>query len=179
MAGSDPGDDEDDSAMATGPTEKVDSDEDSDRGSDHSGLKRKSLAMKVSVGWGQERGLARGHCGSIMELSLKPAQQKVVKKPNSLWILQWEMGLSVVWGSHSCLMMPMGWPILAGFAAWRRIQNCRSECSSCRACWEELEKALPRQHLLSRVHGEGMGFSHVVSSPLPDACDKAASEILQ
>uniref|UniRef100_A0A8C0UDU5 Hepatoma-derived growth factor-related protein 2 n=1 Tax=Cyanistes caeruleus TaxID=156563 RepID=A0A8C0UDU5_CYACU len=57
MAGSDAGDDEDDSAMATMPTEKVDSDEDSDRGSDHSGLKRKSLAMKVTAG-------ARdaGHC---------------------------------------------------------------------------------------------------------------------
>lgn len=52
MAGSDAGDDEDDPAMATVPTEKVDSDEDSDRGSDHSGLKRKSLAMKVSVGTG-------------------------------------------------------------------------------------------------------------------------------
>ncbi|XP_030919880.1 hepatoma-derived growth factor-related protein 2 [Geospiza fortis] len=49
MAGSDAGDDEDDSAMATGPMEKVDSDEDSDRGSDHSGLKRKSLAMKMPV----------------------------------------------------------------------------------------------------------------------------------
>uniref|UniRef100_A0A8C9UBZ3 HDGF like 2 n=1 Tax=Serinus canaria TaxID=9135 RepID=A0A8C9UBZ3_SERCA len=49
MAGSDAGDDEDDSAMATGPTEKVDSDEDSERGSDHSGLKRKSLAMKMPV----------------------------------------------------------------------------------------------------------------------------------
>ncbi|XP_015507122.1 hepatoma-derived growth factor-related protein 2 isoform X2 [Parus major] len=49
MAGSDAGDDEDDSAMATMPTEKVDSDEDSDRGSDHSGLKRKSLAMKMPV----------------------------------------------------------------------------------------------------------------------------------
>ncbi|NWV45958.1 HDGR2 protein, partial [Daphoenositta chrysoptera] len=49
MAGSDAGDDEDDSAMATVPTEKVDSDEDSDRGSDHSGLKRKSLAMKMPV----------------------------------------------------------------------------------------------------------------------------------
>ncbi|NXH33257.1 HDGR2 protein, partial [Myiagra hebetior] len=40
---------EDDSAMATVPTEKVDSDEDSDRGSDHSGLKRKPLAMKMPV----------------------------------------------------------------------------------------------------------------------------------
>ncbi|NXP41512.1 HDGR2 protein, partial [Leiothrix lutea] len=39
MAGSDGGDDEDDPAMATVPTEKVDSDEDSDQGSDHSGLK--------------------------------------------------------------------------------------------------------------------------------------------
>ncbi|XP_009071556.1 PREDICTED: hepatoma-derived growth factor-related protein 2-like, partial [Acanthisitta chloris] len=49
MAGSDAGDDEEDSAMAAIPTEKVDSDEDSDRGSDHSGLKRKSLAMKMQV----------------------------------------------------------------------------------------------------------------------------------
>ncbi|NWR89090.1 HDGR2 protein, partial [Furnarius figulus] len=49
MAGSDGGDDEEDSAMATVPTEKVESDEDSDRGSDHSGLKRKSLAMKIPV----------------------------------------------------------------------------------------------------------------------------------
>ncbi|XP_027525695.1 hepatoma-derived growth factor-related protein 2 isoform X1 [Corapipo altera] len=47
MAGSDAGEDEEDSAMATLPTEKVESDEDSDRGSDHSGLKRKPLAMKM------------------------------------------------------------------------------------------------------------------------------------
>uniref|UniRef100_U3JEH4 Hepatoma-derived growth factor-related protein 2 n=1 Tax=Ficedula albicollis TaxID=59894 RepID=U3JEH4_FICAL len=49
MAGSDGGDDEDDAAMATAPAEKVDSDEDSERGSDHSGLKRKPLAMKMPV----------------------------------------------------------------------------------------------------------------------------------
>lgn len=52
MGGSDAGDDEEDAAMAAVATEKMESDEDSDRGSDHSGLKRKSLAMKVSVGWG-------------------------------------------------------------------------------------------------------------------------------
>lgn len=50
MGGSDAGDDEEDAAMAAVATEKMESDEDSDRGSDHSGLKRKSLAMKVSVG---------------------------------------------------------------------------------------------------------------------------------
>lgn len=50
MGGSDAGDDEDDPAMAAVTAEKMESDEDSDRGSDHSGLKRKSLAMKVSVG---------------------------------------------------------------------------------------------------------------------------------
>ncbi|XP_010189311.1 PREDICTED: hepatoma-derived growth factor-related protein 2 [Mesitornis unicolor] len=49
MGGSDVGDDEDDSAMAAVTAEKMESDEDSDRGSDHSGLKRKSLAMKVPV----------------------------------------------------------------------------------------------------------------------------------
>ncbi|KAM6332264.1 hepatoma-derived growth factor-related protein 2 isoform 3-T3 [Alca torda] len=46
MGGSDAGDDEEDAAMAAVATEKMESDEDSDRGSDHSGLKRKSLAMK-------------------------------------------------------------------------------------------------------------------------------------
>ena len=50
MGGSDAGDDEEDAAMAAVTTEKMESDEDSDRGSDHSGLKRKSMAMKVSVG---------------------------------------------------------------------------------------------------------------------------------
>uniref|UniRef100_A0A8B9ZB56 Hepatoma-derived growth factor-related protein 2 n=1 Tax=Buteo japonicus TaxID=224669 RepID=A0A8B9ZB56_9AVES len=49
MGGSDAGDDEEDAAMAAVAAEKMESDEDSDRGSDHSGLKRKSLAMKVSV----------------------------------------------------------------------------------------------------------------------------------
>ncbi|KFV53007.1 Hepatoma-derived growth factor-related protein 2, partial [Gavia stellata] len=49
MGGSDAGDDEEDAAMAAVATEKMESDEDSDRGSDHSGLKRKSLAMKVPV----------------------------------------------------------------------------------------------------------------------------------
>lgn len=52
MGGSDAGDDEDDPAMAAVTAEKMESDEDSDRGSDHSGLKRKSLAMKVSEGLG-------------------------------------------------------------------------------------------------------------------------------
>lgn len=50
MGGSDAGDDEEDAAMAAVTTEKMESDEDSDQGSDHSGMKRKSLAMKVSVG---------------------------------------------------------------------------------------------------------------------------------
>ncbi|KFV50393.1 Hepatoma-derived growth factor-related protein 2, partial [Tyto alba] len=49
MGGSDAGDDEEDAAMAAVTTEKMESDEDSDRGSDHSGLKRKSLAMKMPV----------------------------------------------------------------------------------------------------------------------------------
>nr|XP_047933771.1 hepatoma-derived growth factor-related protein 2 isoform X2 [Anser cygnoides] len=49
MGGSDAGDDEDDPAMAAVTAEKMESDEDSDRGSDHSGLKRKSLAMKMPV----------------------------------------------------------------------------------------------------------------------------------
>ncbi|NXX60497.1 HDGR2 protein, partial [Scopus umbretta] len=49
MGGSDAGDDEEDTAMAAVATEKMESDEDSDRGSDHSGLKRKSLAMKMPV----------------------------------------------------------------------------------------------------------------------------------
>lgn len=64
MGGSDAGDDEEDAAMAAVTTEKMESDEDSDQGSDHSGMKRKSLAMKVSVGaevwW--EGVLVRGHC---------------------------------------------------------------------------------------------------------------------
>lgn len=54
MGGSDAGDDEDDPAMAAVTAEKMESDEDSDRGSDHSGLKRKSLAMKVSEGLGEQ-----------------------------------------------------------------------------------------------------------------------------
>lgn len=54
MGGSDAGDDEDDPAMAAVTAEKMESDEDSDRGSDHSGLKRKSLAMKVSGGLGEQ-----------------------------------------------------------------------------------------------------------------------------
>ncbi|KFV82648.1 Hepatoma-derived growth factor-related protein 2, partial [Struthio camelus australis] len=49
MGGSDVGDDEEDAAMAAAAVEKMESDEDSDRGSDHSGLKRKSLAMKMPV----------------------------------------------------------------------------------------------------------------------------------
>ncbi|KFQ03819.1 Hepatoma-derived growth factor-related protein 2, partial [Leptosomus discolor] len=49
MGGSDAGDDEEDAAMAAVTAEKMESDEDSDRGSDHSGLKRKSLAMKMPV----------------------------------------------------------------------------------------------------------------------------------
>ncbi|KAM6041576.1 hepatoma-derived growth factor-related protein 2 isoform 1-T1 [Chlamydotis macqueenii] len=49
MGGSDAGDDEEDAAVAAVATEKMESDEDSDRGSDHSGLKRKSLAMKMPV----------------------------------------------------------------------------------------------------------------------------------
>ncbi|KGL86066.1 Hepatoma-derived growth factor-related protein 2, partial [Charadrius vociferus] len=49
MGGSDAGDDEEDAAMAAVATEKMESDEDSDRGSDHSGLKRKTLAMKMPV----------------------------------------------------------------------------------------------------------------------------------
>ncbi|XP_068276585.1 hepatoma-derived growth factor-related protein 2 isoform X1 [Nyctibius grandis] len=49
MGGSDAGDDEEDAAMAAVATEKMESDEDSDRGSDHSGLKRKPLAMKMPV----------------------------------------------------------------------------------------------------------------------------------
>ncbi|OXB61636.1 hypothetical protein ASZ78_006324 [Callipepla squamata] len=49
MGGSDAGDDEEDAAMAAVTTEKMESDEDSDRGSDHSRLKRKSLAMKMPV----------------------------------------------------------------------------------------------------------------------------------
>ncbi|XP_054661743.1 hepatoma-derived growth factor-related protein 2 isoform X2 [Grus americana] len=49
MGGSDAGDDEEDAAMAAVAAEKMESDEDSDRGSDHSGLKRKSLAMKMPV----------------------------------------------------------------------------------------------------------------------------------
>ncbi|KFW01907.1 Hepatoma-derived growth factor-related protein 2, partial [Fulmarus glacialis] len=49
MGGSDAGDDEEDTAMAAVAAEKMESDEDSDRGSDHSGLKRKSLAMKMPV----------------------------------------------------------------------------------------------------------------------------------
>lgn len=109
MAGSDAGDDEDDSAMATIPTEKVDSDEDSDRGSDHSGLKRKSLAMKVSVGWGREGGPARGHCGSTMELSSNPLCQEVVEKPTPSGFCGGKWGSAWFWGSHSCLMMPVGW----------------------------------------------------------------------
>ncbi|XP_019412500.1 PREDICTED: hepatoma-derived growth factor-related protein 2, partial [Crocodylus porosus] len=51
VAGSDAGEDEE-SAVAAIPaaaTEKMESDEESDKGSDHSGLKRKSLAMKVPV----------------------------------------------------------------------------------------------------------------------------------
>lgn len=174
MAGSDAGDDEDDSAMATVPTEKVDSDEDSERGSDHSGLKRKSLAMKVSVGWGQQGGPDRGHCGAF----LGPTSAERGGETNSLWIPQWEMGPSVVLGvsqlSHDACGV-VGWPVLVGFAAWRRIQS----CSSCRVGWEDLEKALPRKQLLSTVGRGGMGFSHLVTSPLPDACDKTASEILQ
>lgn len=50
MGGSDGGDDEEDTAMAAVPAEKMESDEDSDRGSDQSSLKRKSMAVKVSVG---------------------------------------------------------------------------------------------------------------------------------
>ncbi|XP_069734172.1 hepatoma-derived growth factor-related protein 2 isoform X6 [Phaenicophaeus curvirostris] len=46
MGGSDAGDDEEDAPMAAVTTEKMESDEDSDLGSDHSGLKRKSLPMK-------------------------------------------------------------------------------------------------------------------------------------
>ncbi|OXB70312.1 UNVERIFIED_CONTAM: hypothetical protein H355_013648 [Colinus virginianus] len=49
MGGSDAGDDEEDAAMAAVTTEKMESDEDSDRGSDHGRLKRKSLAMKMPV----------------------------------------------------------------------------------------------------------------------------------
>ncbi|XP_075632621.1 hepatoma-derived growth factor-related protein 2 isoform X2 [Balearica regulorum gibbericeps] len=49
MGGSDVGDDEEDAAMAAIAAEKMESDEDSDRGSDHSGLKRKPLAMKMPV----------------------------------------------------------------------------------------------------------------------------------
>lgn len=182
MAGSDAGDDEDDSAMATVPTEKVDSDEDSDRGSDHSGLKRKSLAMKVSVGWGQEGGPARGHRGSTMELSSNPLCQEVVEKPTPSGFCGGKWGSAWFWGSHSCLMMPVGW--WDGQSWWglqpggeSRAADLSAAC--CRAGWEELEKALPGKHLLSRVGGEGVGFSHLVISPLPDASDKTASEILQ
>lgn len=50
MGGSDAGDDEEDAAMAGVTTEKMESEEDSDGGSDHSGLKRKPLPMKVSAG---------------------------------------------------------------------------------------------------------------------------------
>lgn len=53
VAGSDAGEDEE-SAVAAIPaaaTEKMESDEESDKGSDHSGLKRKSLAMKVHRHW--------------------------------------------------------------------------------------------------------------------------------
>lgn len=182
MAGSDAGDDEDDSAMATIPTEKVDSDEDSDRGSDHSGLKRKSLAMKVSVGWGRGGWPGQGTRWLYHGAFLKPTVSGGGGETNSLWILWWEMGLSVVLVvsqlSHDACGV-VGWPVLVGFAAWGRIQSCRSECSCCRAGWEELEKALPGKHLLSRVGGEGVGFSHLVISPLPDASDKTASEILQ
>ncbi|KFQ48493.1 Hepatoma-derived growth factor-related protein 2, partial [Nestor notabilis] len=49
MGGSDAGDDEEDAAMAGVTMEKMESDEDSDQGSDHSGLKRKSLPMKMPV----------------------------------------------------------------------------------------------------------------------------------
>ncbi|KFP05057.1 Hepatoma-derived growth factor-related protein 2, partial [Calypte anna] len=49
MGGSEAGDDEEDTAMAAVTTEKLESDEDSDRGSNHSGLKRKALAMKMPV----------------------------------------------------------------------------------------------------------------------------------
>ncbi|NXU57825.1 HDGR2 protein, partial [Turnix velox] len=49
MGGSDAGDDEEDTTMAAVSTEKMESDEDSDGGSNHSGLKRKSLAMKMPV----------------------------------------------------------------------------------------------------------------------------------
>lgn len=132
MAGSDAGDDEDDSAMATVPTEKVDSDEDSDRGSDHSGLKRKSLAMKVSVGWGQEGGPARGTPWLYHGAFLKPTMSGGGGETNSFWILWWKMGLSMVLGvsqlSHDACGV-VRWPVLVGFAAWRRIQSCRSECS--------------------------------------------------
>lgn len=105
MAGSDAGDDEDDSAMATVATEKVDSDEDSDRGSDHSGLKRKSLAMKVSVGCGQQGGQA----GDTVELSLDPPQQNVVEKTTLSGFPSGKWGPVWFWGSDSCLMMPVGW----------------------------------------------------------------------
>lgn len=37
----------------------------------------------------------------------------------------------------------MGWAVLAGFAAWRRIQSCGSECTSCRTGWEEWRKPFP------------------------------------
>ncbi|XP_051495724.1 hepatoma-derived growth factor-related protein 2 isoform X2 [Apus apus] len=49
MGGSDMGEDEEDAAMAAVATEKVESEEDSDQGSDHSGMKRKPLAMKMPV----------------------------------------------------------------------------------------------------------------------------------
>uniref|UniRef100_A0A8V5GTQ4 Lens epithelium-derived growth factor integrase-binding domain-containing protein n=1 Tax=Melopsittacus undulatus TaxID=13146 RepID=A0A8V5GTQ4_MELUD len=49
MGGSDAGDDEEDAAMAGVTTEKMESEEDSDGGSDQSGLKRKPLPMKMPV----------------------------------------------------------------------------------------------------------------------------------
>ncbi|NXH17928.1 HDGR2 protein, partial [Bucco capensis] len=47
--GSDGGEDEEDAAMAAVPTEKMESEDDSDQGSEHSGLKRKPLPMKMPV----------------------------------------------------------------------------------------------------------------------------------
>lgn len=62
-------------------------------------------------------------------------------KPTPFGLSSGKWGPARFGGSQSCLPMALGWQILVRLAAWRRIQS----CSSCRAGWEELGKALPRK----------------------------------
>lgn len=126
MGGSDAGDDEEDAAMAAVATEKMESDEDSDRGSDHSGLKRKPLAMKVSVGWGGST--QRGREGVLVRRMLiwslgpplscsfhplccvsNPLWLEVVKESTPSGFSGGKWGSVHVWGSRSCLVLSVRW----------------------------------------------------------------------